>query len=200
MKVIHKMGARFSRFRRLRRSRILILGPDAAGKTTLLYRLKTGRSVNTIPTIGFNVESIQIRRTLLTLWDVGGQDKLRTLWKHYFIGVSTLAFVVDSSDRDRIDEANDALQGVLMDPLLDNCAILVYANKQDMEGSMSTEEVADKLGLGQFPSRPWHVQSACALTGDGLYEGLEWALKQDKIRTKKRKNTASEPLLFSTIM
>ncbi|XP_078491848.1 uncharacterized protein LOC104266462 [Ciona intestinalis] len=200
MMLRHNMGLRFSRFRRLRKSRILILGPDSAGKTTLLYRLKTGRTVTTIPTIGFNVESIQIKRTQLTLWDVGGQDKLRTLWKHYFIGVSILAFVVDSSDRDRIEEANEALQGVLMDPLLDSCAILIYANKQDMEGAMSTNEITEKLGLSQFLSRPWHVQSSCALTGDGVYEGLDWALNQEKLRRKRRNKAMSEPLLFSNVL
>ena len=85
--------------------RILMVGLDAAGKTTILYKLKLGEIVTTIPTIGFNVETVEYKNISFTVWDVGGQDKIRPLWRHYYQNTQGLIFVVDSSDRDRVDEA-----------------------------------------------------------------------------------------------
>ena len=85
--------------------RILMVGLDAAGKTTILYKLKLGEIVTTIPTIGFNVEQIASRNFTITAWDVGGRDKVRPLWRHYFQGTTALVFVIDSNDRDRLDAA-----------------------------------------------------------------------------------------------
>ena len=84
---------------------ILMLGLDAAGKTTILYKMKYNETVNTIPTIGFNVETVKFKNVEFKCWDIGGQDKLRKLWCHYFDNQQGLIFVVDSNDRDRIDEA-----------------------------------------------------------------------------------------------
>ena len=118
---------------------------DAAGKTTILYKLKLGEIVTTIPTIGksknfaiqnkikvsskllflinfpnnlklksfltgFNVETVEYKNICFTVWDVGGQDKIRPLWRHYFQNTQGLIFVVDSNDRERISEAKDELQ------------------------------------------------------------------------------------------
>lgn len=82
--------------------RILMVGLDAAGKTTILYKLKLGEIVTTIPTIGFNVETVEYKNICFTVWDVGGQDKIRPLWRHYFQNTQGLIFVVDSNDRERI--------------------------------------------------------------------------------------------------
>ena len=87
-----------------------IVGLDAAGKTTILYKLKLGEIVTTIPTIGFNVETVEYKNICFTVWDVGGQDKIRPLWRHYFQNTQGLIFVVDSNDRERITEAQDELQ------------------------------------------------------------------------------------------
>merc|ERR1712203_394847 len=95
--------------------RILMLGLDAAGKTTILYKLKLTDTVTTIPTVGFNVESVEYKNVSMTVWDVGGQDKIRKLWKHYYIGTHALIFVVDSNDRDRIQDASDELTRILSD-------------------------------------------------------------------------------------
>merc|ERR1719476_856156 len=89
--------------------RILMVGLDAAGKTTVLYKLKLGDVVTTIPTIGFNVETVDYRNISFTVWDVGGQEKLRRLWRHYYQGTNGLIYVVDSSDRDRIEDAREEL-------------------------------------------------------------------------------------------
>lgn len=92
---------------------LLAVGLDAAGKTTILYKLKLGEIVTTIPTIGFNVETVEYKNISFTVWDVGGQDKIRPLWRHYFQNTQGLIFVVDSNDRERITEAEQELQSMV---------------------------------------------------------------------------------------
>jgi len=172
------MGGSFGKlFKRLfskKDMRILMVGLDAAGKTTILYKLKLGEIVTTIPTIGFNVETVEYKNINFTVWDVGGQDKIRPLWRHYFQNTQGLIFVVDSNDRERINEAHDELNKMLNEDELRDAAVLVFANKQDLPNAMSVAEITDKLGLHSLRSRKWYIQSTCATSGDGLYEGLEW--------------------------
>uniref|UniRef100_A0A4W4ESY7 ADP-ribosylation factor 5 n=1 Tax=Electrophorus electricus TaxID=8005 RepID=A0A4W4ESY7_ELEEL len=92
----------FGRLFGKKQMRILMVGLDAAGKTTILYKLKLGEIVTTIPTIGFNVETVEYKNICFTVWDVGGQDKIRPLWRHYFQNTQGLIFVVDSNDRERV--------------------------------------------------------------------------------------------------
>ena len=94
-------------------ARLCMVGLDAAGKTTILYKLKLGEVVTTIPTIGFNVEAIEYGNLTLTVWDIGGQDKIRPLWRHYYSDTQGVIFVVDSNDRDRLSQAKDELHGLL---------------------------------------------------------------------------------------
>mmetsp|Transcript_12992 Transcript_12992/g.24570 ORF Transcript_12992/g.24570 Transcript_12992/m.24570 type:complete len:182 (+) Transcript_12992:92-637(+) len=154
--------------------RILMLGLDAAGKTTILYRLKCGEVVTTIPTIGFNVETVERGTLSFTVWDVGGQEKLRRLWSHYLQNTSAVIFVVDSTDRDRIEDARKELNKLLEEEVLRNAVLLVYANKQDLPNAMESAEVSEKLGLQELRDRRWFIQSASGTTGDGLYEGLDF--------------------------
>jgi len=168
------MGGIFAKLFGKKEARILMVGLDAAGKTTILYKLKLGEIVTTIPTIGFNVETVQYKKVSFTVWDVGGQDKIRPLWRHYFQNTQGLIFVVDSNDRERIGEAAEELNKMLREEELKDVVILVLANKQDLPNAMSVSEVTDKLGLHSLGARKWYIQSTCATTGDGLYEGLEW--------------------------
>ncbi|ORZ31558.1 ADP-ribosylation factor family-domain-containing protein [Catenaria anguillulae PL171] len=154
--------------------RILMVGLDAAGKTTILYKLKLGEIVTTIPTIGFNVETVEYKNISFTVWDVGGQDKIRPLWRHYFQNTQGIIFVVDSNDRERVNEARDELQRMLNEDELRNAILLVFANKQDLPNAMQAAEITDKLGLQSIRQREWYIQATCATSGDGLYEGLEW--------------------------
>merc|ERR1712014_415474 len=154
--------------------RILMVGLDAAGKTTILYKLKLGEIVTTIPTIGFNVETVEYKNISFTVWDVGGQDKIRPLWRHYYQGTQGLIFVVDSNDRDRAEDAKDELNKMLNEDEMRDAVLLVFANKQDLPNAMQAAEVTEKLGLHNMRNRQWFIQSACATTGDGLYEGLDW--------------------------
>eukprot|EP00033_Pygsuia_biforma_P000137 GCRY01000173.1.p1 GENE.GCRY01000173.1~~GCRY01000173.1.p1 ORF type:complete len:208 (+),score=26.86 GCRY01000173.1:81-626(+) len=172
------MGVSFSRlWSRLFRNkemRILMVGLDAAGKTTILYKLKLGEVMTTIPTIGFNVETVDYKNISFTVWDVGGQDKIRPLWRHYFQNTQAVIFVVDSNDRDRIDEAKNELSRMLDEDELRDAVLLVFANKQDLPNAMSAAEISDKVGLHNLRQRNWYIQNTCATTGDGLYEGLDW--------------------------
>ncbi|NXJ85806.1 ARF5 factor, partial [Trogon melanurus] len=150
------------------------VGLDAAGKTTILYKLKLGEIVTTIPTIGFNVETVEYKNICFTVWDVGGQDKIRPLWRHYFQNTQGLIFVVDSNDRERVQESADELQKMLQEDELRDAVLLVFANKQDMPNAMAVSELTDKLGLQTLRSRTWYVQATCATQGTGLYDGLDW--------------------------
>ncbi|MBN3296808.1 ARF4 factor, partial [Amia calva] len=152
----------------------LAVGLDAAGKTTILYKLKLGEIVTTIPTIGFNVETVEYRNICFTVWDVGGQDKIRPLWRHYFQNTQGLIFVVDSNDRERVAESTEELQKMLQEDELRDAVLLVFANKQDLPNAMSVGDLTEKLGLQNLRNRTWYVQATCATQGTGLYDGLDW--------------------------
>eukprot|EP01017_Pseudomicrothorax_dubius_P013594 TRINITY_DN1605_c0_g1_i10.p1 TRINITY_DN1605_c0_g1~~TRINITY_DN1605_c0_g1_i10.p1 ORF type:complete len:168 (-),score=55.65 TRINITY_DN1605_c0_g1_i10:9-512(-) len=156
--------------------KILMLGLDAAGKTTILYKLKLGEVIASVPTIGFYVETVEYKNIKFTVWDFGGQDKLRVLWRHYFQNTQGLIFVVDSSDRERVELAKEELHKMLGEEELRDAVVLVFANKQDL-GVMSVAEVTEKLGLHTLRGREWYIQGTCALSGDGLYDGLDWLSK-----------------------
>ncbi|KAK3803446.1 hypothetical protein RRG08_027549 [Elysia crispata] len=155
-------------------TRVLMLGLDAAGKTTILYKVKLNENVCTIPTIGFNVETVSpVKGVTFTVWDVGGQEKIRQLWRHYYANTQGLLFIVDSSDRARLEEAKQELFGIVKSPDMDRVPVVVVANKQDLPGALTTAEVADGLGLREMRDRKWYVQGACAVNGDGVYESMQ---------------------------
>ena len=156
-----------------REARILMVGLDAAGKTTILYKLKLNETVSTIPTIGFNVETVSPCKGLtFTVWDVGGQEKIRPLWRHYFQNIQGLIYVVDSSDLERINEARRELFAVLDSPEMEGVPVVVIGNKQDLSRALRSHELAQQLALLQHKANPWHVQEACAKNGEGIYEAM----------------------------
>ncbi|KAG5511644.1 hypothetical protein JKF63_07241 [Porcisia hertigi] len=166
-----------------KKASIVMVGLDAAGKTTVLDKLKLGVSRETVPTIGFHVETVDYRNVTFHLWDVGGQKRLRKLWKMYYEGASAVIFVVDSNDRARVDEVREELQALLSEPLLAGAALLVLCNKQDLPYRLTPAELVDCLGFRDLSGnglgrllcgRKWYVQGCSAHTGDGLYEGLDW--------------------------
>ena len=154
--------------------RILILGIDGAGKTTFLYKLKMGHVINTVPTIGFNVETIQYRNIKFNAWDVGGQDKIRKLWRYYYEGNDALIFVIDSNDRERIEEAALELELLLREEKLYDSAFLILANKQELPNAIGVSELTQILGLHKIRNRQWHIQPCCSISGEGLTEAMEW--------------------------
>ena len=152
--LINKIWARMVGTREMR---ILMVGLDAAGKTTILYKLKLGEVVNTIPTIGFNVETVEYKNISFNVWDVGGQDKIRLLWRHYYTNTQGLIYVVDSNDRERIDENREELHKMLSEEELKDAVLLVFANKQDLPGALTCPEITDKLGLHTIRGRTWFI-------------------------------------------
>jgi ADP-ribosylation factor protein 1 len=157
---------------------ILMVGLDAAGKTTILNKLKLNEVKETVPTIGFNVETVEYRNVKFHVWDVGGQARLRTLWKHYYDGANAIIYVIDSNDRDRMGVAKDELDRLLKDPMLAGASLLVLCNKQDLPQRLVPSQVLDVLNLKGDPEltrgRMWYVQGCCAHSGEGLFEGLDW--------------------------
>ncbi|XP_952472.1 adp-ribosylation factor, putative [Theileria annulata] len=160
--------------------RILMVGLDASGKTTILYKLKLGEVVTTIPTIGFNVETVEYRNLSLNVWDVGGQDKIRPLWKHYYTNSQAVIFVVDCNDRERIPDAKDELHKMMNEDELRGAVLLIYANKQDLPNAISPTELSSLLSLEHFRDRKWYIQASCATAGTGLYEGMDWLTSELK--------------------
>jgi len=176
----------FDSFKGTTERRILMLGLDAAGKTTLCYQLKLGEVVHTIPTIGFNVETVTYKKTTMTLWDVGGQEKIRPLWRHYYRDSDCLIWVVDSNDTDRFEEARDEMHAILNDPEFPRDAVvLVFANKQDLPRASKASTIADEMALESLSKtgRKWYVQPCVASSGDGVYEGLNWMI--DTLNSRK---------------
>ncbi|XP_013918009.1 PREDICTED: ADP-ribosylation factor-like protein 5B isoform X2 [Thamnophis sirtalis] len=134
--------------------KVIIVGLDNAGKTTILYQFLMNEVVHTSPTIGSNVEEIVVKNTHFLMWDIGGQESLRSSWNTYY-----------SNTED-----------------LQKAAVLIFANKQDMKGCMSAAEISKYLTLSSIKDHPWHIQSCCALTGEGLCQGLEWMTSRIGIR------------------
>ena len=125
--------------------------------------------------IGFNVETVEYKNVSFTVWDVGGKDKIRPLYRHYFQGTHALVFVVDANDRDRIGQAKEEVHMMLGSDELRGCPLLVLANKLDLPNAMGVAETTLELGLhSELRQRRWHIQPTCAVTGQGLYEGLDW--------------------------
>ncbi|XP_073394755.1 uncharacterized protein [Physcomitrium patens] len=171
--ILARLFNRFGRYKN--HQKILMLGLDGAGKTTLLRKVTDPSTPRlTQPTVGFNLESVRHRNLTLIMWDVGGQEKIRALWHHYFIKSNALIFVVDSSDSSRIPEARKELQKLLHEPELKDAKLLVYANKQDVQNCLSSSDLTDMLDLSLVDDRQWHVQACSANTGKGVYEGLDW--------------------------
>ncbi|XP_074051499.1 ADP-ribosylation factor-like protein 4A [Macrotis lagotis] len=173
-----------------RRFHIVILGLDCAGKTTVLYRLQLGEFVNTVPTKGFNAEKVRVtlggaRTVTFHFWDVGGQEKLRPLWKSYTRRTDGIVFVVDSVDVERLDEAKTELHRIARLPENQGVPLLLVANKQDLRHSLPPAELARRLALAELAAAtPWHLQPTCAIIGDGLREGLD-KLHQMILRRRK---------------
>ncbi|KAL9224595.1 hypothetical protein vseg_000614 [Gypsophila vaccaria] len=155
-------------------ARVLVLGLDNAGKTTILYRLQMGEVISTIPTIGFNVETVQYKNIKFQVWDLGGQTSIRPYWRCYFPNTQAIIYVVDSSDTDRLVTAKDEFHAILMEEELKNAVVLIYANKQDIPGALDAPAVTDALELHMIKNREWALFKTSATKGQGLFEGLDW--------------------------
>ncbi|CAD5206566.1 unnamed protein product [Bursaphelenchus okinawaensis] len=154
--------------------RILILGLDGAGKTTILYRLHVGEIVTTVPTIGFNVEQVTYKNLKFQVWDLGGQTSIRPYWRCYYLNTDAVIYVVDSADKDRIGISKQELVSMLEEEELKDAILMVIANKQDIQGCLSVAEIHKALGLDALRNRSFQIFKASATKGEGLDEAMEW--------------------------
>jgi len=154
--------------------RILILGLDGAGKTTILYKLQVGEVVTTIPTIGFNVETLTYKNLKFQVWDLGGQTSIRPYWRCYYSNTDAIIYVVDSMDKERMCTSKQELVGMLEEEELKKATLVVFANKQDIEGALTETEVAKELGLAAIKDRKWQIFKTSAIQGVGLENGMDW--------------------------
>jgi len=145
----------------------IIVGLNGVGKTSILYRLMLDEVVDTKPTIGSNVEEIQYKNVKFVMWDIGGQESLRASWPNYYSDAAVIIFVLDSTDRERLPITKKEMYDMLKHERLVNSKLLVLANKNDLKGAMSQAEVSEFLGLTSLKDHTWHIQSCCALTGEG---------------------------------
>ncbi|KAK7722751.1 hypothetical protein SLS57_004956 [Botryosphaeria dothidea] len=159
-----------------------MVGLDNAGKTTIVKKIMN-EDVNSVsPTLGFIIKTIEYEGAenhVSHAGDVGGQKTLRTYWKNYFEKTDTLIWVVDSTDRERIDDCRKELKGLLLE---EAPSLLVFKNKSDVPGSMSDDEIRQGLELDSITTHKWTIMACSAMTGQNLEEGLRWVIQDARDR------------------
>ncbi|KAH8595581.1 ADP-ribosylation factor family-domain-containing protein [Bisporella sp. PMI_857] len=162
--------------------RILMLGLDNAGKTTIVKRIMD-EDVNSVsPTLGFIIKTIDHEGYKLNIWDVGGQKTLRSYWRNYFEKTDALIWVVDATDRLRIEDCREELHGLLQEERLSGASLLVFSNKTDVNGCMDETEIRGSLQLDTIKTHRWQIVQCSAITGEHLQEGLGWVVQDAKSR------------------
>ena len=167
-------------------ARILILGLDNAGKTTILRAIAGDNIHHVMPTQGFNIKSIEFKDKQsfkLNVWDIGGQKSIRPYWKNYIDKTDLLIYVIDSADRGRVEETGVELNYLLAEEALISVPLLIFANKQDLLNALPPDEIAEALNLHLLRDRQWQIQGCSALKNKGLKEGLDWVIE----KTSKKK-------------
>ncbi|KDN46117.1 ARF/SAR superfamily protein [Tilletiaria anomala UBC 951] len=146
------------------------------GKSTVIKKIN-GEPIDEIsPTLGFNIKTFIHKGYTLNIWDVGGQRTLRPYWRNYFERTDAIVWVVDSGDVERMKDCKTELWGLLGEERLAGATILVLANKQDIAGSMTSEQIRQSLALGDIKSHAWRIQPCSAVTGENLLTGLDWMI------------------------
>lgn len=168
-----------------REVKLCIVGLDAAGKTTILHKMRFDEVMPTAPTIGVNTEDITVRNVSIKVFDLAGQEKMRKVWRHYYSSIEGIIFVLDATRVDRIAEARDELMGLLANEEARAIPVLVFANKQDLPEAVRSAEMVELLGIAEHVNRKpmslVRVQESSAVQDQGLLEGFEWIV--DKIIT-----------------
>lgn len=157
--------------------RLLVLGLDNAGKTTIIKKFN-GEDIDKIsPTLGFNIKSLQYQNFKLNVWDIGGQKTIRSYWRNYFEQTDGVIWVVDSSDKMRLDDTKAELHSLLKQEKLMGATLLIFCNKQDIQGSLTCDQIKQYLELDSITTRHWGIIGCSARTGDGLLEGIDWIVR-----------------------
>jgi ADP-ribosylation factor-like protein 5B len=161
-------------FQSEREFKIIIVGLNNAGKTTILYKLALNEVIVTQPTIGSNVEEVYHNNLKMQVWDLGGQESLRHTWDAYYANTNAVIYVIDSADDSNIKASKHEFFSMLMHNDLKDASILIFANKADLPSARDVGEVTELYGLHMITNHDWKLQPCCALTGTGLQEGLDW--------------------------
>lgn len=156
--------------------RILLLGLDNAGKTSILKKLADEEITHIMPTQGFNIKSISKEGFKLNVWDIGGQKTIRPYWQQYFDNTDALVYVIDSADKNRVEETGVELNELCDDEKLNAVPVLILANKQDLVNAMTAKEIATALNLVNIRDRQWQINACSAKTGEGLDEAFKWLI------------------------
>lgn len=162
--------------RREKEMRLLMLGLDNAGKSTILNKFN-GEDIHSVaPTLGFNIKTLEYASYKLNVWDVGGQTTIRSYWKNYYEATDGIVFVIDSADARRMELCKAELHALLKQEKLAGASLLIFANKQDLPGALSQEDIAKVLDLTTIgeTGRHWRIVGCSAWTGAGLIEGVDW--------------------------
>ena len=175
--------------------RVIILGMQNAGKTTILYRLSLGQLVKTTPTIGSNVEELTYNNVKFQAWDLGGQESTRSVWDVYYMNTDAIVYVIDSIDDEYYEESKIQFHKMLNNPALKNATILIFANKQDLPGAKTVNKLIEDYEFDKIKSHIWHIQSCSALKGEGLVTGIKWLSEQLVFRGKN--NFPNNPYIFN---
>ncbi len=172
-------------------ARVLVIGLDNSGKTTLIHHLKPSSATVTevTPTVGFQVEEFSKGLINFTVYDMSGQGRYRNLWEHYYTDVQAIIFVLDSTDKIRMCVAKEELEMILGHAAIKAslCPMLFFANKTDSTGAMTAEECMEGMNLFNIRDRPWHMTASNAITGSGIGPGIEWLCEEIKAGNKNRK-------------
>ncbi|KAH8655274.1 ADP-ribosylation factor [Xylariales sp. PMI_506] len=154
--------------------KIVMLGLDNAGKTTILQKLGLGEVTTITPTIGLRIKCLQYKNISFTAMDLGSADKIQPMRRHFYRNLQAIIWVMDSADIERVEEVREELHRQLGEEFLRDPPLLLLANKHDLPNAMDEAEIKKCLRLGEIKDRSWHIVPTCATSGAGLYEGFEW--------------------------
>lgn len=173
-------------------AKILVLGLDNSGKTTIMKRMSNEEIEDIMPTQGFNIKSIVQEDFKLNVWDIGGQKAIRNYWKNYYDDAGAVIYVIDSSDRQRMEETFVELSMLMDEEKLSGVPLLILANKQDLLNALSADEMGNEFDLVRIRDRAWSIQPCSAKLGEGLQEGIEWVIEQINERNSNFKSEATK--------
>ncbi|PAA54400.1 hypothetical protein BOX15_Mlig007684g2, partial [Macrostomum lignano] len=166
-----------------REANVLVVGLDNSGKTTIINKLKPANATmqNIVPTVGFNVERLEMKNLRMTCFDMSGQGRYRNMWEHYYRDCDAIIFVIDSSDKLRFVVAKDELEQLLAHDAIRTRGIpfLFYANKMDHKDALSPVKCTQMLGLKDcLSNKSWNIVPSNAISGEGLQAGIDWLAEE----------------------